>query len=277
MKECPTCSHTQDTGKFCGKCGTELVAKQQQEEVEQHTKEPFVIQDKDIEVAATITEAVSEHHQQKEESALKTHATNFWQYTLMLLKNPATSFNQTDRQYPYGIIHFILFALSFSIALYYTMDVAYRLSLGLFMGGELPFLPIVIRATLILLLLFATTVIGTFLLEKIMTKQMSFKGVLVQYGGLLVPFILVQCVTIVTALAGFITLTIIFLVGSLCFTLLILPGILLYEQTSKQKKGNQRVYFGFATIATMAFLLYVVIRTTVLRYLEYIEDFIDYF
>src|SRR5699024_7858290 len=95
-----------------------------------------------------------------------------------------------------NIINIILYAVTFGIGIYYTINALDTITMGelshLLHGKKgMPFLPIFIRVALTAIIALACTLICIIMIEKLFVKQMTFKQQLTQYAGILTPFIAV--------------------------------------------------------------------------------------
>src|SRR5690625_1363478 len=122
----------------------------------------------------------------------------YWEYFLTLLKNPSYAFQLQEDKFVFGIVNAVLFAITFSLSIFFTINVLYKSSVGMvtgMFGGESSglsvfsvALPIILFVFVLLVAAFAVIVV----MEKSTLKQNTYKQLFAQYNGLLVPFIAIN-------------------------------------------------------------------------------------
>src|SRR5690606_36924088 len=117
--KCPNCQHEQDTGKFCGKCGTAMIVNNGG--VAANTAPPA--QDSTAQftaatpgTAAPVYQAPAEPNQHVEE--VKATSKQYWSYFLQYIKKPGSIVERPDGQMVNALITLGIFALIFSMAIY---------------------------------------------------------------------------------------------------------------------------------------------------------------
>src|SRR5699024_1100550 len=137
MKKCTNCESLQEEGKFCAKCGSETIDVNKEEPTnEEQTDDSHA--DTQAEPAKEATEKASNNvnpaHQegvaveaqvnnpQASGIDVKEVSTEYWNYFIQLFKNPTEALRHTENEFINGIINIILYAVTFDIGIYYTID-----------------------------------------------------------------------------------------------------------------------------------------------------------
>lgn len=206
---------------------------------------------------------------------IKEHMQSYWNFILRLLKNPTKAMDLSEGKFNYGLINFSLLAIFYGI----TIIAMTKSTVGL-LGGmfttDIPYLGLFFMTSILTLVLLATVIVGTFLIERTMIKQESFKTVVAQLGGLMTPMIALQLVAIIFALGGSFVLTPLIVFVSLFFALLILPTLYIYEK-SIVHQGGQKVYLGMGTIAVNSILIYLVVRIIAANLIQDLMNELNYY
>src|SRR5699024_2643390 len=124
---------------------------------------------------------------------VKEVSTEYWNYFIQLFKNPTEALRHTENEFINGIINIILYAVTFGIGIYYTINALDTITMGelshLLHGKKgMPFFPIFIRVALTAIIALACTLICIIMIEKFFVKQMTFKQQLTQYDGIYNPY-----------------------------------------------------------------------------------------
>lgn len=157
MLTCPNCQQQQQSGKFCGVCGTAMEMEQSQPPVEQQpipeeqnhtaavenqaaaTAEQPAIQDPIQQTRAqgyTQQKQYVNHGAQQGSSNFQKELSNYGTFLLTLLKNPSEAFRSTESDYAKGLINIALYILTFGLSIYFTVNTFYKAMMGM-AGGML--------------------------------------------------------------------------------------------------------------------------------------------
>ncbi|MFS0749338.1 hypothetical protein [Oceanobacillus sp. 1P07AA] len=263
MVVCPNCKNEQESGKFCGICGTGLVESNSIKEE----------QPKEVVKSQSVTAATNEQTQTSNQEGVETAKKaigDYWSYFIQLLKNPTNSFNATENHFVYGIITMVLYAMAFSLGIYFLANSFARDSIFM---DSLPFFTLNIRLILVVSIVLAITFFSAFAITKLAKSTSSIKVIVSQYGGLLVPFTTLNIVGMLGGLIGSNILTLIPLLISSVMAFTFIPVLYVYEKASQVSKSGQRVYLSLATTILIA-IIYVIFGeimfNEMLEELEYI-------
>lgn len=252
MKSCPTCSHTQEDGNFCGKCGTPL---------SDHTEQTSV-----PETVATNQEAVySESHsttsqpeptQPNEQiEKLKTESKQFFSFLLQQLKSPSQHFNQVNSGIKNSLISISLYILLTAIAIFSIVR-------SLFGGGYGYFGPslvqVVFYLTLFSLLVLAVNLTAIFVTSKLFSESLTFGEVTRKVGGYYVLPIAFSLGSILLALIHSYTLSSIILYIGAILAFGTVPTFVMMKLLASKSKSVDGFYaflFYIAFTAVIGFIL----------------------
>ncbi|UTE77442.1 DUF6574 domain-containing protein [Rossellomorea sp. KS-H15a] len=274
MMKCSKCFNEQDSGKFCGKCGANLM----EAEI---THQPTAYE----EVAAA-SETVAREQVPVNESVTKAKegVSKYWNYALQILKKPSLALEGGDHQFKNGLITIGLFVIAFSLSIYFLVNKLFKAMFGglgsMFsedgMGAQsLPFFHITSSLFMFSLIFLVGALISVFLAGKFMSKGITFKKLLAQFGGVLVPFATLNVVAIPTGLMGSVQWTLILTGVSLFYAIVIMPAIVVYDRAMKSQQSVNKVYLAAGASALSMFITYLVIRTSVMEFMEEIESLVN--
>ncbi|WP_445509038.1 zinc ribbon domain-containing protein [Rossellomorea marisflavi] len=178
MVTCPNCHHQNDDGNFCEKCGTRLTE-----------GEPVVTGGAS---AASIEAARPNEHLEKAKNVSKL----YFGYFMGLLKSPLAKGSQiSEGHFVNGLITIILYSLILPLSMYAGIG-----EYGSYIDS--PFLSIVIKPALTMMVFVFLISVFTFCAVKVVGLQVSFKSVVARFGALLVPFITIFALGLLMALFG---------------------------------------------------------------------------
>lgn len=210
----------------------------------------------------------------------KAEVKKYWQYSLEVLKSPGKAFGHKEDKFVYGIVNLVLYALTFSLIILSLVRGVYKRTLGGF-GSELG-IDMTGLFTKMTLYLFVGTGIALILVllsllivEKTMIKKMTFKQILVQYSGLLIPFIFLQIAVLLFSLIGSSFVTILFVYISLFYGLFFLTGIFMYEKVTFYGTSTHKVYTAVGTTVFVVVVFAVATFVFGMSFIENITDMLD--
>ncbi|RDW15346.1 DUF6574 domain-containing protein [Oceanobacillus chungangensis] len=265
MLVCPKCNNHQESGKFCGVCGEAL----QQVRSEEQSSES--IEHSALSQGAAVLESQS----QPTASAIKSGVSQYWSYFLSLVKNPTRAFQSNEKHYLNGLITLALYAIIFSLSIYFLTNSVMR-SFGGFFGESVPFFALVSRIVVSVIITFVITFGSAFAMIKLAKNQDSFKIIIAQYGSIIVPFTALNVIAMLGGLIGSYQLTFIPLLISLVFTFTFIPVLFVFEKVSKINANGQKVYLSLATIVLISFISYILSDALLSSLLEDIEELLYY-
>lgn len=255
---CPACNHEQETGKFCGKCGTAVIETAQQEisataEAVTPTPAQTVSGNENLEKAKNISRQYGKH-------------------ALGLLKNPGQAFNLGEQHFINGITTIVLYALAFALTLYFFINKLFKTVFGevnaLFDEGpaqSLPFFELASRFFITGIIFIAIGLVTTLVLTKVIGETDSIKTFIAKFSGILIPFTAVNVVTMLLALMGFYKATIVLALVSALFVAIIVPGFYMYKTALNKNHKVDSLYWGIGTQLITMFITYLFIKSSVIE------------
>ncbi|WP_345242061.1 zinc ribbon domain-containing protein [Pontibacillus salipaludis] len=244
---CPSCQKDNQSGKFCGSCGTPLSAAA-------------------TETAASYAAGPSTQQTEVINRA-KGASKQYGNYALQLLKKPSEAFDKSDQQFVQGLSTLVIYLVTFALSLFFLFNSLFKKaqsSFGSYMEGlapeSLPFFkitwPLFLNTTFIVL----AAVISTLAVARIISASFSVKGLITQFGSLLVPFAALNVLGMLAGLAGSIKFTLILGSISLLFPVLLYPALIIYEYALKSEAPIKRVYWSLGATLFTVFLIYLEIN-----------------
>ncbi|MCA1055203.1 hypothetical protein LCM10_09405 [Rossellomorea aquimaris] len=268
MMTCPSCLNEQNGGKFCGKCGTNLVETEGQPQPAAHA-----------ETAATAQTApvnTNENMQKAKEGVSK-----YWNYALGVLKNPSKALASNESQFLNGIITIAIFVVALSLSIYFLANKYYKEMFGgigsLFSGDgmeaqSLPFFQMNSALVMFALLFILGAIVSVFLAAKLMSEAFTVKTVLARFGGVLVPLAAMNVLAMLFGLMGSIKFTLLFTGVSLLIAIVLMPTLVVYDRAVKSQRATKGVYWSLGASAVSVLITYFIIRTSVLDFMDEFES-----
>lgn len=273
MLKCTNCLNEQDSGKFCGKCGTSLM--------ESGIPQPTAFTEA---AAASPAGGAQPVNTNEHVTKAKENVSKYWSYALQVLKKPSVAFDTKDSQYVNGIITMALFVIAFALSIYFLANKLYKAVVGGFgslfseggLGAEsLPFFSITSSLFMFAVFFILGSFISVFLVSKFMTEGFTLKELLSQFGSILIPFTALNVVAIIFGLMGSIQLTLTLTGVSLFYTIAILPSIIVYDRAMKSEKSLNKLYWATGASAASLFIAYLIVRMSVLDFMSEIESLLN--
>lgn len=284
--KCTNCQHEQDSGKFCGKCGTVLTALNSDtavntapmdaEPAAQFTASPAAIG------VAPVYQAPAEPNQHVEK--VKATSKQYWNYFLTYIKRPGSIIDQPASQLTNALITLGIFALIFSLAIYKNLSTALQPinDMGGFFGSSESIMPsffsVLLTVAFSLGVIFALTAGCVYAVNKFAGTDESFKRVITIFGTLAVPSLLLVLAAYLLLLIESLVVGNVLLVLSLSLTVSIMPMYLITALLKKSVKAFDSFYAYLSYIVLFTISLWIVMTvffdSTIGRY---IEDFQDLF
>lgn len=269
MKRCVTCGNEQETGKFCGKCGTKLEEgiaavstsdigpiSTEVPEVEVYTtvKSDPVIQAQAINLPPVTTAQPNEHLEKVKDQSKK-----FWNYFKKYIKNPSEIFATGDREFVNAVISIFVFASILSITVYVSISSFARRAMGglgelgdLFMDEYKgpPFFSIFASVFIFTIVSTALVVVALLIISKLFGPANSWKETISHYGTFtLSSSILTIIGLLLIIMKSFVFGNIIVLLSYLLM-LLIIPTFIISKLLISKSKTVDKFY---------GYLLYIIL------------------
>ncbi|WP_042220538.1 DUF6574 domain-containing protein [Oceanobacillus manasiensis] len=246
MLICPKCNQQQDSGKFCGVCGEQVITIADGQD---HSTQQQEVRTASEQAAVTTASEITS-------SKFKEGVSHYWSYFLNLLKNPTQAFALTEKHFTNSLITLALFALIYSLSIYFLANSLVR-SFGGYFVQSVPFFELTTRLIFGVIIMLAITFGSSFVMIKIAKNQESFQTVIAQYGSILVPFTGLNLVAMLGGLMGSIELTLFPLALSFILVFIFIPVLFVYEKASNINIKGQKVYLSLATIVLISLILYI--------------------
>ena len=283
MLECPSCNHQQGTGKFCGVCGTAMQSQQaadnsnqqstrEEEAPQANTQQVNVQIESETTAKSDPAVATIEGNAQPTADTIKEGLNHYWSYFLSLLKNPARAFQSSEKQFTNSLITIGLFALFFSLSIYFLGNSLYKTFGGGWIGESLPFFSIVSRLFFFALILIVLTFGSALAMTKLAKNQDSFKKIITEYGSIYVPFVALNLVAVIGGLIGSYQLTFFSLAISVVMTFSYVPVLFVYEKVSEINRNGQKIYISLATILLISFICFFLADALLMDFISQIEE-----
>ncbi|UOQ45578.1 hypothetical protein MUN89_06450 [Halobacillus salinarum] len=117
--KCSNCNHEQESGKFCGGCGSSLVS-----DGLTHAGE-----------VSEVPAAEAAHSNNENLEKAKQFSSAYGHYSLKLLKRPSHAFDADDSLFFQGLTTLFVYLLAFSLSLYFLANSYYK-QFASFVGGN---------------------------------------------------------------------------------------------------------------------------------------------
>ncbi|WP_164667770.1 hypothetical protein [Virgibacillus doumboii] len=276
MLVCPNCNSKQESGKFCGVCGGTL---ESMENAGSTARENPTGTDANEQTAAAVT---AQPQAQQTTEKIKNGVSQYGTYFLDLLKNPTTAFRTNENHFINGLITLILYAITFSLSLYFLANSLYKSLMGGFgdvagAGSSIPFFALNSRLVFFIAILAAVSFAGALAMIKVAKNQENTKTLITNFGSLVVPFTAINTLAVLTGIAGTVKLTLILLGVSLILLTLFIPVLFVFEKATKVSQNDQNIYFSMATVLIIVIVDLFIVRSVMSGLLEDLENMIGMF
>lgn len=284
MLVCPNCNHQQEEGKFCGECGTETVestvsAGEKVDSIKEETSQEDLsasVESQPIaqeQTAATIEQ--SNVNTQQTVEVTKQALGQYWDYVLLLLKNPSRAFNLNMNYFVYGLVTIGIYAIAFSLSLYFLGNSYYKKFAGIWSEtSSLPFFEINSRMVFFMIICMAILFFSAFIVIKLAKSSLDFKTLIAQFGGLIVPFASLNVIAILGGLIGSLPITLIPIYLSVLFVFIYIPVVFTYEKVSQVNNQGQKVYFSLLTVILIIVFSMILSDVVIVNMLENLEEIV---
>ncbi|HJF33602.1 MAG TPA: YIP1 family protein [Sporosarcina psychrophila] len=183
---CVKCGHSQEVGKFCGKCGTPFASINNETATsEQAATTVNMPEEGHLPPAQKIEQMHSEKrvepniHMEKIKAQSKMYGSYFMQH----LKRPSHAFNQSQEGFVNGLISIILLGIVFAL----TVSAVSSSFLSSYGPG---FISVFGSTIISVLIVMGIPLLALFIINKFFGQQQSFKSIISIYGAHLSPVII---------------------------------------------------------------------------------------
>ncbi|MBS4223301.1 zinc ribbon domain-containing protein [Lederbergia citrea] len=279
---CQNCGNEQETGKFCGKCGSALV---QQVSPQQNqattvnetaaTNETAAVytQQPPVQSQAVIQQQPVQPNVHVE--TVKATSKKYWSYFTHYVKQPSRIFENQQQEFVNGTISIAVFVALIGFIFYYLIkeiagligkfanfvasDFPFDLMGGFKFAGP-SFFSVFSKAYFLTLIALAIITVSMFVINKYFGPGYSFKEIISVYGTLLTPFSVLALATLLIFMANLYELGFLFLNVIFVFSLLILPFYILSTYLKTKSTGIDSVYSLVAYYGISSILFYIYFR-----------------
>lgn len=284
--KCSNCQHEQDSGKFCGKCGTVLTARNG--EAAGNTAPPSSEPTAQFtatatpNAAASVYQAPAEPNQHVEK--VKATSKQYWNYFLQYIKTPGSIVEQPAGQMVNALITLGIFALIFSLAIYKNLSTALQPidRMGGFFGTTESIMPsyfsVLFTTVFSLGVIFALAAACVYLVNKFAGPDETFASVVTMFGTLAVPSVVLVLAAYLLLLIESLVFGNVLLLISLSLTVSMMPLYLITALLRKSAKAFDSfyAYLSYIVLFSVSFTIVMTVffDSTIGRY---IEDFQNLF
>lgn len=277
MKNCLECGTSQETGKFCGKCGSLLGVSVSNEQVSATTE--TVSQEGPSFSQPVAPQVQPSVHVEK----VKAQSKAYWSYFLNFIKNPSKVFNAGNKEFINGMISIVILAAIIGLAIYgFVQSITSSIfgSVGSLFENEYvgpSFLSIFSSIVFFILLTVLIVLLSMFIVGKAFGSGDSWKELISYYGAHILSVILLSLFGLFLMLIKSYLYGNIILVISFLIILIVIPLYIMSRLLSNSPKGIDS-YYGYLLYIVLVCILYsifisVIADSTIGQYLNYFTDY----
>lgn len=304
MLVCNQCDNKQESGKFCGKCGSPELVSDYTESLEAESAKDIKLEEQidlanndlaeeevsqltqaeidervqaEVDARIAVQLAESKERERREENnerimEVKNKTSKYGHYFLDILSNPTKIFTFTENKFTYSLINIVLFAILFSLYMYRSLIMA--------VGGfgsvyTPPFAQTVGPILFAMLITLGAAIVTTFLMAQLTFKRPNLKYVITQYGSLLIPVIALQLIALILTFVGLPVVAGILILILTSITFMFIPLQLVNDYEAKRAEDGQRVYINIFTVILVSIIVIVVMFVLATNLGQSIVDILD--
>ncbi|QQP13151.1 zinc ribbon domain-containing protein [Lysinibacillus agricola] len=267
MKNCLTCGHTQDDGKFCGKCGTpfENAALEQAATINSMSDEQPQSQ------YAQTDQGTTQSSEQME--LIKKQSKLYFNYFLEQIKMPSTNFN-VEAAWKNSVTSIILYVLLTALSVFVLIKKFLSGGFGFFESYGPSFIQVFFYMSLFISLLIAINVLAIFLTSKLFSENLSFTNVISKIGNYYTLPVAITVLSILLGLLGSYKYSIMMLYIGFVLVLGCIPIFVMIKLLSNKSKSIDSFYgFIFYLVVTgilSAIIFSFIIDSTIGNFLDFL-------
>ena len=233
---CPNCSHENEGGKFCVKCGTPLKidANNEVAPTSETTAPPAAVQpNKYIESTKKVSKM-------------------YFSYFMQVLKQPyASSQGMGTEHFINGLITMVIYSFLIPLTTYFGLKGVLNqfspFGSDLF-GSSIPFSDVVFKPTFAYLIFILLVTIFTFAAIKLGRVNASFKKVTARFGSFLIPTVAIFIIALIMAILE-IKMFMVLLIFGFIGSIFLVPPLVIASFKKETKEGIDVIYGSFITYA----------------------------
>ncbi|OMP66650.1 DUF6574 domain-containing protein [Domibacillus epiphyticus] len=251
--KCQACGNEQESGKFCGSCGSPMEAT--------------------IEKTAPVSEPVHREEPNVHVEKVKDRSKQYWGYFLQYLKRPSAVFGRGESEFVNGLISIGVLALFVSLTMYaMTRSITSDFFGSDFYSGP-GFFSILFSGIIFTILFSVCAVLVLFLISRFFGPGYSFKEMTGVYGVHLIPSIVLMAVSLLLVLLKAYVYSGLFMSLSLTVALLLMPLYLISALLTKKSAALDPLYGYFIYIVLSLILFSLIVGVLADSTMgEYLDD-----
>lgn len=286
MKNCKACGNIQETGNFCGKCGTslsEMNERVQETAATEVAPNPRGGQSQQTYSPPPIVHTQPSVHVEKMKAQSKMYGAYFINY----LKHPASVLSTGTREFVNGIISIALFAIIISLSVYSLLAGLIDVYLGdvssLFSIEEVgpSFFSTFFSMLIIILVLIIISLFSMFIVVKVFGPGHSFSELVAFYGVHILPLIVISFVALILLLFKSFTFGSFLIALSLIVALSLIPYYLVSRMLAFQPKSVDPMYsylmYIVLSVVLFTILTFVVADSTIGQIMSEVFEYTQYY
>lgn len=270
MNNCIACGNEQETGKFCGKCGTKF-----EKVLSSHSISDIEAISSEItgnsSNPSSVVQAQTLAHRNEHVEKVKDQSKKFWNYFMKYIKNPSEIFSTTDREFVNALISIIVFAFVFSVTVYISISgFARRAMGGLGELGELfmedyqgpPFFTIFSSVFFFTLVSTALVVVSILIISKLFGPASSWKETISHYGTFILTSSVLTIIGLILLLFKSFVFGNIIVILSFLLMLLVIPTFIISKLLLSKSKSVDKFY-GYLLYIVLFLIIYLIYITII--------------
>ncbi|KUF35482.1 MULTISPECIES: zinc ribbon domain-containing protein [Lysinibacillus] len=269
MKNCLTCGHSQEDGKFCGKCGTPLESAALEQAATINNMTDY--QNQPQPQAGQAAQETS--HSSDQIELLKKQSKLYFNHFLEQLKKPSADFN-VEIAWKNNLTSMIIYVLITALSVFLLIKSFTSRTFGLFESYGPSIIQVILYVSLFLILLMAINVLAIFLTSKLFSENLSFTNVISKIGSYYALPIAVTILSILFGLLKSYTYSMIMLYIGFVLAIGIIPIFVMVKLLSNTSKIIDNFYsFIFYLVVTAiltSIIFSFIIDSTIGDYLSFL-------
>lgn len=246
MKNCLTCGHSQEEGKFCGKCGAPLESSVLEQAATINDMNDY--QDQPQSQFAKTVQETSQSSDQIE--LIKKQSKLYINHFLEQLKNPSANLN-VEAAWKNNIISMVIYVIITALSVFMLLKRFTSGGFGFFESYGPSIIQVIFYMSLFLTLLIAINVLAIFLTSKLFSENLSFRNIISKIGNYYALPIAITILSILLGLLKSYTYSIFMLYAGFTLAIVIIPIFVMINLLSNTSKIIDNFYsFIFYLVVT---------------------------
>ncbi|WP_243298674.1 zinc ribbon domain-containing protein [Bacillus litorisediminis] len=248
---CPNCSHENEGGKFCVKCGTQLSSTSDETVIgpdNQPVQAPHQVSGTKEEYVSQPEPASNVQASQYVEGAKKISKSYFNSFVQVLKQPYSASVKAGEEQFINGIITIILYSLLVPLIIYFALKgvIGDLNDFGAEFFGESmdinpPFADVVIKPFIAYVIFIFLIAAFSFVAVKLAKVNSSFKEIVSRFASFLIPFVTILALALILSLLN-VSLFIYLLFFGLVGAIFLVPALVVTSYSKASQEGLDKVY-----------------------------------